>query len=89
MQQINFTKLDGLTALTVYHFKGGNLFDGMPVLLERNRRTPLKEAVLKSYSIGEVVNDITGYGKYSKSSIEVEVDGKQISWPFSMVYISE
>ena len=88
MENLNFTKSDGLTALTIYHHNGGNLFDGLPILLEQNRRTNLKPAVLKSWHIGEVKMDLTGYGRYSESNITAEIDGKEETWPFSMIYLN-
>lgn len=84
---LNFAEISGLTALTVFHHRGGELLADTPVLLERNRRTELIPGVLKKWSIGEVKSDITGYGKYANSSVEVEVNGIEQSWPFTMVYV--
>lgn len=84
---IQFQNNKDLTALTKYHHSGGELTQGMDILLERNYRTPLIPSKLISWDIGEVAMDITGYGKYSKSSCIVELDGKGVSWPFSMIYV--
>jgi hypothetical protein len=79
-----FESLEGLQSLTEFHHSGNELVVGMPVLLERNRRTPLKAAILKSWEIGEVKNDLTGYGKYSASTVTME--GEDKPWPFTMVF---
>lgn len=86
-QEIEFESLAGKLALTVFHFNDGELKEDMPVFVERNRRTRLQPAVLKAWQIGEVKNDITGYGKYANSSVTVEIDGIPQIWPFSMVYL--
>lgn len=84
---MNFPDRKNTTCLTVYHHKGGELHEGMKIYLERNLQTPLIEANLVSWQIGEVSYDVTGYGKYSKSNCIVEFDNKQYSWPFSMIYV--
>jgi hypothetical protein len=81
-----FESLDGLQSLSEFHHSGGELVEGMEVLLERNRRTKLVSGVLKSWQIGEVKNDITGYGKYASSEITVLIDGVEKQWPFLMTY---
>lgn len=86
-QEVTFPDRKNLKSLAIFHHKGGKLFDGMPVICERNYRTPLIEATLKSWTIGEVKMDITGIGKYSASSVIVERDGKTESWPFSTIYV--
>lgn len=84
---MNFPKRDKDKSLTKHHHSGGELSQGMDILLERNYRTELIPSKLISWTIGEVLNDITGYGKYSNSNCIVELDGKQVSWPFSMIYV--
>jgi len=85
---MNFPERDKDKALTKYHHSGGVLTEGLDILLERNYRTRLIPAKLISWQIGSVVNDITGYGKYSNSTCIVEFDSKQVSWPFSMIYLA-
>jgi hypothetical protein len=85
---MNFPERDKSKALTKFHHDSGQLIEGMDILLERNYRTPLIPAKLISWNIGEVINDITGYGKYSVSNCMVEFDGQQVSWPFSMIYVA-
>lgn len=83
---VEFESLEGLKSLTEYHHAGGELVIDMPVLLEGGRRAKLTPGKLKSWVIGTVKNDLTGYGKYSASTIIAEVDGEEKEWPFSMVY---
>lgn len=87
IQEVTFPDRKNLQSLANYHNKGGELIDGMQIYCERNYRTPLIEAKLKSWTIGEVKMDITGLGKYSVSSVIVERDGKTESWPFSTIYV--
>jgi hypothetical protein len=87
--EVIFESITDKLALTVYHFKGGELVVDMPILYERNARTKLRPAILKDWKIGEVKFDITGYGKYSNSTVTIEVDGKNQIWPFSMIYLDK
>lgn len=86
---VRIVKTDSLTSLAEYHHKGGEFIEDLPVWVERNARTALIPTVLKSWKIGSVKMDLTGYGKYSESSTMVVIDGKEVSWPFSMVYLRE
>lgn len=88
-QEVKFIDKSHLQSLADFHRKNGELFDGMQVYCERNYRTPLIEATLKSWSIGSVKSDITGLGKYSVSSAIVIREGKEESWPFSMLYVKK
>lgn len=82
-----FSDLKGLKSLAQYHKNGGQLFDGLQVYCEKNRRTKLSVGFLKTWQIGSVKMDLTGLGKYSESSTTVEIDGKIENWPFTMLYV--
>ena len=79
-----FESLEGLQSLTEFHHSGGELKEGMKVMLYKSSKTPLRPAVLKSWTIGEVKNQVTGYEKYNASSVILE--GEEKAWPFTMVY---
>lgn len=87
--EVTFPDRKDLNSLSNFHHKGGELYDGMPVICERNYRTPLINGILKSWFIGEVKYDITGMGKYSASHCIVEINGKESKWAFSMIYVKD
>ncbi len=84
---ITFPDRKDLISLSSFHHKGGELYEDMPVICERNYRTPLINGILKSWFIDEVKCDITGYGKYSASYCMIERDSKIEKWAFSMIYV--
>ena len=86
-KEVIFPNRDNLNSLADFHNKGGQLYDGMPIVFERNYRTPLIDCILKSWQIGSVKMDITGLGKYSESSCIVEINGKIEKIPFTMLYV--
>lgn len=86
---MEFEKRDHLQSLAEYHKNGGELYDGLPVVCEKNYRSPLIDGVLKTWQIGEVKFDLTQLGKYSVSTTTVEVNGKIESWPFTMLYVKK
>lgn len=86
---MEFPDRNNLQSLADYHNKGGSLYDGLPVVCEKNYRTDLIHGVLKTWHIGSVKMDITGLGKYSESSCIVELNGVNQSWPFTMLYVKK
>lgn len=84
---MEFESRKGLQSLAQHHKNGGELYDGLPVICEKNYRTKLIDGILKSWQIGEVKFDLTGLGKYSNSSTVVEINGKEENWPFTMLYV--
>lgn len=88
-KEVQFPDRSGLESLSKFHHDGGILSDTLQVICERNFRTPLINGVLKSWQIGSVKMDLTGYGKYAESSCIVDIDGKETKWPFSMLYVKK
>lgn len=87
IKEIEFENRKDFVSLAKYCENGGKLIEGLEVIAERNFRTPLKSAKLKNWNIGSVLLDLTGYGKYSESSVEIEIDNKIEKWPFTMIMI--
>lgn len=88
-EKVIFPDRSQLDCITRFHKEGGVLKQGQKIFLERNARTELIPAELISWDIGEVKCDITGYGKYSNSTALVELEGRTVIWPFSMIYITK
>jgi len=82
-----FISLKNYTSLSEFHHNGGELKEDMELFFEANYRTELKVVILKTWFIGSVKLDITGYGKYSESSTMCLKDEKLTSIPFTMLYI--
>lgn len=88
-QKVTFPNRENLDSLANFHNKGGELYDGMPIVFERNYRSELLDCTLKSWQIGSVKMDITGLGKYSESSCMVDLNGKIEKLPFTMLYVKK
>jgi hypothetical protein len=78
--------IENLQSLTEFHHSGGELKAGMEGLLEIKKHPMLTQGILKDWKICEVERDFTGYKKYLKSSLTVEVNGMEKEYPFERVY---
>lgn len=72
-------------SLSRYHYLGGKLFDGLPVLC-RLTNIIVQSAIVRSWSFPNIKY---GYSKYLKSFCIIEINGELISCPFNMLYVSK
>lgn len=86
---MEFSQTKDLLSLAQFKEFGNELYDGLNVICEKNKRTPLINGILRSWSIGSVKMDLTGFGKYAESSCIVEINGINQSWPFTMLYVKK
>lgn len=61
------------------------------IFMEKSLRTSMKEGIMIDYHIEPIEGDFNGIGKYmnAKSYAIISYEGKQESWPLTMLYLNK